>query len=127
MILTSQYKVYDNFYKIYNFEESTIIDLINLINNSDIEIKNIYIDENVEKNMKSIQGTYSIQEILENYNELIKQALYPTEVSLSINGLYNNEKIQVIFKTKTKDAILITANFDLELDKILTHKENKTL
>jgi hypothetical protein len=101
-----------------------ILDLLEKVQ-SKITIESITVNENVEYDMKSIDGTdYSVQEFRDNYRLIKHQG---KELSYRIKGTYNGASVSIGIGENNNVITLMTNTAGLELDDIIAPAVIETL
>ena len=101
-----------------------IFDLIDKVKDK-ITITNIVVSENVEADMKSIDGyDYTLQSFRDNYSLIKSQG---KELSYRINGSFNDAPISIGIGEGNNVITLLTNAEGLELDDIVAKEHIETL
>lgn len=111
--------------KVYK-NENIINDAIEFMRDltTDFVIHSIKVEENVEGDMKRIDGeTYSIEGFIREYST-IKQI--GRELSYSVSGILNEIPVELSFAENSDRVVLDTVDYSIEVDDLF-QKKNKGL
>ena len=81
-------------------------DLFKTISESSLEDINVYVDEDVDGEMKSIQGSYDLDDIIENGESILSNTLDYDGLTISFNGKYNNIRVSIVVSPKKREVTL---------------------
>lgn len=114
----------DEYFKQYVLADNeSVKSVFNTISLSGLEDIKIYVDEDVDTNLKSVQGSYSLQEILEDGNTMFDDVFDITCVTISTSGIINGEKVVLVLNPGTRTFTLVTKNKDLMLSEVLKNSK----
>ena len=115
------YIIVDKFFRIYKMDdEMQLQDLFKTISESSLEDINVYVDEDVDGEMKSIQGSYDLDDIIENGESILSNTLDYDGLTISFNGKYNNIRVSIVVSPKKREVTLVTKEKELGLNRVLS-------
>ena len=114
-------KRYENeFYKKYSLEPAyKCIEFLKDMQKSEFEFKNVTLYEDVERDMQSVEGTYSTEDLISNYDYYMSQAAIEGETRISAFGQFKSERILIQLYPREKTVLFVTENESLELDDVV--------
>ena len=123
MLKDNEYKLENNIFKIYRVENMDVKRILEEISQSINDI-DLYIHEDTDGEMMSINGTYNIEYLINNASELFAEALDYSSITVNISGNYQGEPISIVLNLSTNEIILVTENPNLELSQFINDNSN---
>lgn len=111
--------------KYYDIGQDSIepIGFIEQMVQSGVQVESIYVEEDVEFDMKMNTGNYTLEQLKARYPQ-IKKMDYSTKFEVS--GIINDCPVKINFKNDSRVINMITASPSIELPDIL-EKKTQTL
>ena len=112
--------------KFYDVETKEIdpIGFIEQLSQSGIQIQSIYVEEDVEFDMKMNTGHYTLEQLKEKYPQ-IKKMDFSTHFRVS--GVLNDCPVKIEFKNDSNIVYLTSSSPTLELPDLLEKKTGQSL
>jgi hypothetical protein len=105
--------------KVYTLDDTeTVPQILKALNNSELRDRRLYVRENVDGEMKSIEGYYYIEKLakIDTYEYLMSQALFPEDVYIRITGIYYDEKVHISLHPYNKTLTMSVQNGENSLE-----------
>ncbi len=114
-------KRYENeFYKKYSLElDYECVEFLKDMQKSEFEFKNVTLYEDVERDMQSVEGTYSTEDLISNYDYYMSRAAIEGKTRISAFGQFKSERILIQLYPREKTVLFVTENESLELDDVV--------
>lgn len=120
MKLEKSNKLENEFYKKYSMEPGyRCVEFLKNMQKSEFEFKNVTLYEGVERDMQSVEGTYSIEDLISNYDYYMSQAAIEGNTRISAFGQFKSERILIQLYPREKTVMFVTENESLELDDVV--------
>ena len=120
MKLEKSNKHENEFYKKYSIEPGyECVEFLKDMHKSEFEFKNITLYEDVERDMQSVEGTYSIEDLISNYDYYMSRAAIEGRTRISAFGQFKSERILIQLYPREKTVMFVTENEALELDDVV--------
>lgn len=113
--------------KEYELDES-LKEFYEQLKNSDVDTKRVYLNEDVEADMKNVSGTCDIDYLNENYDKIIGESSDLGAFSISLVGKYNDAEYVIrTYPKNNNNVYLFTDESSVELPNMMVKKNEQGL
>lgn len=110
----------NEYYRYYQLDDiSNYKDILYNIKESEINIREVTIDEDLDWDMKTIEGSWEFDTIVNDFDDMLNLSFDISSVSIHISGDYKDDDIMISIHLAERLLSLLTKDAELELDALI--------